>query len=1001
MFASVVSYTCDSGAAQGGNASRTCQSDGSWDGTAPVYCGCPALPALGSQPSGDNQSPTTACINTRDNRPGQFSCAHQLAAARSSPASCTDYLRWTDCDDACDLCECSTAVGTTSEHCSGHGTCTATCTRTGCTGAACQCEAGYSGSKCETPTTSCLAHGCCSYDQIKTGGNNGECNPRNNGQGDLCKDFPGAAACEGALNSGYLPASCGHSCAQRRCDADSRCTGYTWVTNTGKAKLKWVYPTGVSGGGAYKCFRKNEGACPPPPPPPSHGSIELSNGLAVASTARHLCSPASHDLSWIGNNLVGDCNEVNGDGQCSPAHTGGCTSSSRCPACAGDCDVDGHCEEGLRCFQRHANDTVVPGCNPAAPDADPGQGDYCYVPDPSGLLARCRDFHSFSTRALDKSQNFMFQRNAWTTGCNYAEEEASQPACEARCDSCNGCACLPAWPEGLQCPYNRCSGGNCNDASKLMCRLACANYFSAGVVLVDGNPYSFSPARVAVLQEAQATFFFEDFDSLALQPFPTGESQGDGADWLDLPAAQANGTLAGWTMTKNAGHTPGPHWPTGNGIAAWDGWTFSDLASWNSVHIHQNRDLFALGSNAFAVADSDEFDDGGPRGGTLFNATLTTPPIDISAAAPGALVLTFDSTWRDTVGYPTQATVVASFDGAPVELLRRDEDTLTAYSETVVVPLNNPAGAGSMTISWWYTGSNAWWWAIDNIDVRIPTNSGGVLRECQTDGTWSGSPVDCSVANAPHDPGPATWPYVGLGGSWQTGGLYTQSGYVGREDPDLLYVSPHQCQSGRCGDRCGPNFGGQVCDCVENPISLYCNEVTGWCGNTGAHENAQPSTTYDCNGDGVPQFHYLMDVSEDPADGTPMEQCIAACDPSSGSGHMFATDSSGAGASASACAMFTLFFVGPETDALSLKWACQFYSTTRIRTLDPAADTHRSDWWTYLGVADSVGLTAGGLTAGAPASAGGPNPGIIRYAISVSNQPLHGFCHGSHDVNCP
>ena len=99
--------------------------------------------------------------------------------------------------------------------------------------------------------------------------------------------------------------------------------------------------------------------------------------------------------------------------------------------------------------------------------------------------------------------------------------------------------------------------------------------------------------------------------------------------------------------------------------------------------------------------------------------------------------------------------------------------------------------------------------------------------------------------------------------------------------------------------------------------------------------------------------------------------------------------------------MFTLFFVGPETDALSLKWACQFYSTTRIRTLDPAADTHRSDWWTYLGVADSVGLTAGGLTAGAPASAGGPNPGIIRYAISVSNQPLHGFCHGSHDVNCP
>eukprot|EP01045_Picozoa_sp_COSAG04_P009344 COSAG04_NODE_538_length_12896_cov_41.168243_9_plen_1402_part_00 len=39
-------YTCDSGAPQGGGASRTCQVDATWDGTAPDLCGCAALLAV-------------------------------------------------------------------------------------------------------------------------------------------------------------------------------------------------------------------------------------------------------------------------------------------------------------------------------------------------------------------------------------------------------------------------------------------------------------------------------------------------------------------------------------------------------------------------------------------------------------------------------------------------------------------------------------------------------------------------------------------------------------------------------------------------------------------------------------------------------------------------------------------------------------------------------------------------------------------------------------------
>ena len=44
---SVATYSCDSGnAPTDGDASRTCQADATWDGSAPGYCGCAALPAV-------------------------------------------------------------------------------------------------------------------------------------------------------------------------------------------------------------------------------------------------------------------------------------------------------------------------------------------------------------------------------------------------------------------------------------------------------------------------------------------------------------------------------------------------------------------------------------------------------------------------------------------------------------------------------------------------------------------------------------------------------------------------------------------------------------------------------------------------------------------------------------------------------------------------------------------------------------------------------------------
>ena len=54
----------------------------------------------------------------------------------------------------------------------------------------------------------------------------------------------------------------------------------------------------------------------------------------------------------------------------------GCTSSSKCGQCQGDCDADADCDAGLYCFQRDLSSQVVPGCL-AGGTGDVGDRDYC------------------------------------------------------------------------------------------------------------------------------------------------------------------------------------------------------------------------------------------------------------------------------------------------------------------------------------------------------------------------------------------------------------------------------------------------------------------------------------------------------------------------------------------------------------------------------------------------------------------------------------------------
>ena len=63
----------------------------------------------------------------------------------------------------------------------------------------------------------------------------------------------------------------------------------------------------------------------------------------------------------------------------------GCSSSTPCAACAGDCDSDSDCAGHLKCFQRNGNGQRVPGCSAAGLKSSV---DYCYDPNHNQATVR-------------------------------------------------------------------------------------------------------------------------------------------------------------------------------------------------------------------------------------------------------------------------------------------------------------------------------------------------------------------------------------------------------------------------------------------------------------------------------------------------------------------------------------------------------------------------------------------------------------------------------------
>ena len=174
----------------------------------------------------------------------------------------------------------------------------------------------------------------------------------------------------------------------------------------------------------------------------------------------------------------------------------------------------------------------------------------------------------------------------------------------------------------------------------------------------------------------------------------------------------------GWTNEASGFRT---------GEGRWAGWTFTDVRAWTWAVGTDERHWFTGGFGTFAVLESEhhrldqESDD-------VLNATLTTPSIPVRGHR--ALELAFDSHYRQGRSQQSAA-VTVSFDGGRFrDLVVYSEDRYTSHEQ---IPVQVPAGASSVRFAWEYRkGHNDKWWAIDNIEVRVPLGDLPADAEPQT-----------------------------------------------------------------------------------------------------------------------------------------------------------------------------------------------------------------------------------------------------------------------------
>lgn len=276
--------------------------------------------------------------------------------------------------------------------------------------------------------------------------------------------------------------------------------------------------------------------------------------------------------------------------------------------------------------------------------------------------------------------------------------------------------------------------------------------------------------EVSGLPKEKLPLFTEDFEGLPLGSSVDEEVSADEVWTKTAPE--------GWIIDDSG--VPGAGTDL-DGVTEWAGWSFANKDWWVETAGDQQRSAFTLGVGTVAIADGDEWDDQDHVDG-LLNSFMTTPAINIEGVEVGSLELKFDSSWRREDTHT--ATITVQYDGGdPIQVARwESEGTDTGFvkddatNETVVVPLNNPAGAQTVTITFGMTeAGNDWWWAIDNIVVSaVPQQTTRRVFFTNFEGLPLEEALDEAIAG-----GPEVWTDVAPDG-W----VIDDSGVPGAGDPN-------------------------------------------------------------------------------------------------------------------------------------------------------------------------------------------------------------------------
>ncbi len=186
--------------------------------------------------------------------------------------------------------------------------------------------------------------------------------------------------------------------------------------------------------------------------------------------------------------------------------------------------------------------------------------------------------------------------------------------------------------------------------------------------------------------------------------------------------------------------------PKNLGMPEWRTWAIVSLEWWTQTAGDQERSQFTSknkggkGIGNGVVSDPDEWDDwevnGDPDAESDWNGHIITPTINIKGAKARSLVLSLDSSWRPYADQTAEITV--RFDGGgekqillfaslgettlvTIPTLKKNKEKLNdleQVNESLEIPINNPADAKEMIISFSLTDAkNDWWWAFDNIKL--------------------------------------------------------------------------------------------------------------------------------------------------------------------------------------------------------------------------------------------------------------------------------------------